>query len=129
YHYKAFPKNLAAVEKALDATVFQKGTTVTDTLLRKDAGEKEVVRDGLKYDRSITGASKDGKMTSAHVRAGNTAEPLPEDTVIVRDVQQGWRLDRLGHAKLTKPVFTMDGRSYSQLDLLGFIEQKQRREP
>ena len=129
YHYKAFPKNLTAVEKALDTTVFQKGTTVMDTLIRKQAEQKQVVRNGVKFDRTITGTIKNGKVVSPYSRAEEKAEPTPDDTVVVRDMQQGWTNDRKRHAKLTKPVFTMDGRSYSQLDLLDHIERKQKREP
>lgn len=129
YHYKAFPRNMVAVEKALDTTVFKKGAVVMDTLLRKNAEQKEVVRKGLKYDRSITGTLKDGKMVSPYSRTEEKAEPSPNDSVVVRDMQQGWKNDHKRNAKMTKPVFTIDGRSYSQLDLLDYIEKKQRREP
>lgn len=128
YHYKAFPRNLKKVEKALDSTVFQKGTTIVDTLLRKQAEQREVVRNGVQHDRTITGTIKDGKLVSAYSRPEAETEPSPEDTVVVRDVQQGWKLDPARSAKLTKPVFTIDGRRYSQADLLGFVQQKQRRE-
>ena len=128
YHYKAFPKNLVAVEKALDTTVFKKGSVVMDTLLRKNSEQKEVLRKGLKYDRSITGSLKDGKMVSPYSRTEEKVEPSPNDTVVVRDMQQGWKNDPKRSAKLTKPVFTIDGKSYTQQDLLDYIQKKQRRE-
>jgi peptidyl-prolyl cis-trans isomerase SurA len=128
YHYKAFPKNVTAVEKALDTTVFKKGTMVMDTLLRKDADQKVVTRKGLKYDRTINGALKGGKLVSPYAKTGENSEPSPSDTVVVRDMLQGWKNDKARNAKLTKPVFSIDGKSYSQLDLLDYIEQKQRRE-
>lgn len=128
YHYKDFPKNLAAVEKALDKTVFMKGTTSTDTLLRKNAGDKTVLHDGVKYDRGITGQIKDGKMINAFAKMEEVPQPQPEDTVVVRDTQKGWVNDKAKNAKLDKPVFSIDGKSYTQMDLLDFIQQKQRRE-
>ncbi|MEO5585587.1 MAG: peptidylprolyl isomerase [Flavobacteriales bacterium] len=127
YHFKAFPKNLTAVEKALDTTIFRKGTMVMDTLLRKDAEQTVVMHNGLKYDRTINGIMKNGKMLSPLAKMEAKTVPLPNDTVVVRDVEQGWMNDKAHNAKLTKPVFTIDGKSYSQLDLLDFIQQKQRR--
>ncbi|HQV40263.1 MAG: peptidylprolyl isomerase [Flavobacteriales bacterium] len=129
YHFKAFPKNQAAVEKALDTTVFRKGTMAMDTLLRKDAEETVVTHNGLKYDRTITGALKNGKMMSPLAKMEGKIPPMPDDTVVVRDVEQGWVNDKGHNAKLTKPVFTIDGKSYSQMDLLDYIQQKQRRGP
>lgn len=129
YHFKAFPKNLTAVEKAIDTTVFRKGTVMMDTLLRKDAEQAVVTHKGLKYDRTITGVMKNGKMLSPLARKENKDMATPDDTVVVRDVEQGWTNDKVRNAKLTKPVFTIDGMSYGQLDLLDFIQQKQRRGP
>lgn len=129
YHFKEFPKDLMAVEKALDTTIFRKGTLVMDTLLRKDAEQAVVTHNGLKYDRTITGVLKDGKMMSPLAKMQDKTVPLPNDTVVVRDLEQGWTNDRTRNAKLTKPVFTIDGKSYSQLELLDYIQQKQRRGP
>ena len=128
YHYKEFPKNLAAVEKALDTTVFSKGVVMIDTLLRKDAGQSVVTHNGLKYDRVINSVLKNGKVGSPYSKNNENVMPSPMDTVIVRDMQQGWVNDTVRNAKLNKPVFTIDGKSYSQLDLLNYIQQKQRRE-
>jgi peptidyl-prolyl cis-trans isomerase SurA len=129
YHYKEFPKNLVAVEHALDTTVFKKGNMVMDTLLRKDADKAVVIRNGLKYDRTLMGTLKNGKLSGNFSRKEDIVALNPNDTVVVRDVEQGWALDKAKNAKLTKPVFTIDGKSYSQLDLLEYIQNKQRREP
>ncbi|MBS1944517.1 MAG: peptidylprolyl isomerase [Bacteroidetes bacterium] len=128
YHFKDFPKNLVAVEKALDTTVFKKGTMVMDTLLRKNAKDTVVVHKGLKYDRVITGVIKNGKLTTANARMDQAQPPSPDDTVVVRDMQRGWVNNAVKNAKLNKPVFTIDGKTYSQMDLLDYIQQKQHRE-
>lgn len=128
YHFQGYPKNLPPVEKALDKSVFMRGTMVTDTMLRKDVGDRYVVRDGATYGRSITGIIRDGKFVSALTTKEDAPETSPDDTVIVRDVQRGWVNDQEKNAKLTKTIFTIDGKNYTQLDLLDFIQQKQRRE-
>lgn len=128
YHFKEYPKNLAAVEKALDGTVFMKGTILSDTLLRKDVGDGTVVRNGIKYVRTISGMIKDGKFVSSLTRKEDAPVPDPADTVIVRDTQRGWANDEQKNAKLTKPVFSIDGKEYTQADLLDFIARKQRKE-
>lgn len=128
YNFQGYPKNLPAVEKALDKSVFMRGTMVTDTMLRKNAGDRYVIRDGASYGRSITGVIRDGKYASALTTREEAPETSPDDTVIVRDVQRGWVNDQEKNAKLTKAIFTIDGKSYTQLDLLDFIQQKQRRE-
>lgn len=128
YHFQEYPKNLTAVEKALDRTVFLKGTMVMDTLVRKDSKGGDVVRDGALFTRNVTGTIKDGKFVSSFTSKAGDDESSPNDTIVVRDMQRGWVNDPAKNVKLTKPVFTIDGRSYSQLDLLDFIQQKQRKE-
>lgn len=128
YHFKDYPKNLAAVEKALDRTVFMKGTMVTDTMLRKDVTGREVMRDGVAYTRTITGMLQGGKFVSSLTTKEEAPVTHPDDTVLVRDMQRGWVNDGVKNAKLTKPVFSIDGKEYSQLELLDFIQQTQRRE-
>lgn len=129
YHYKDYPKNLVPVEKALDPTVFMKGTAVMDTLLRKNAKDGTVMRNGVAYDRSITGQIKDGKLVNMfNTKKDEAPLPSPDDTVIVRDVQKGWVYDKVKSAKLDKPVFSIDGKTFNQSDLLEFIQAKQRRE-
>jgi len=128
YQYKDFPKNLVAVVKALDTTVFKKGTMIMDTLLRKDAGQAMVMHGGMAFDRTITGTLRKGKLVGTNARVEEMAASTPDDTVVVRDMQGGWMDDAQKNAKLTKPVFTISGKSYSQLELLDYIQQKQRRE-
>lgn len=128
YQYKDYPKNLEAVVKALDSTVFKKGTMLMDTLLRKDASQALVLHNGMAFDRTITGTLRGGKLIGMNARVEEQAASSPEDTVVVRDMQRGWLNDALKNAKLTKAVFTISGKSFSQLDLLDYIQQKQRRE-
>lgn len=131
YHYKEFPKALTAVDKALDTTVFMKGMVVMDTLLRKDVVEGVVMHNGLKYDRSVSGRLQNGKVTVDRKTPGVTAMTSPDDTMVVRDMQQGWSIDPAQAAKFNKPLFTIDGQTqtYDQAKLLTYIEERQRREP
>lgn len=128
YQYQDYPKNLTAVVKALDTTVFKKGTMLMDTLLRKDAAQALVMHNGMAFDRTISGTLRNGKLVGMNARVEEAMTNTPEDTVVVRDMQRGWLNDAAKNAKLTKPVFTISGKSYSQLDLLDYIQQKQRRE-
>lgn len=129
YHYKENAKNITAVSKVLDNTIFEKGTLIMDTLLRKDCTEGRVTRNGLQYDRAISTVIKDGKGTNPRARGKDDVEPLPTDTVVVRDAQVGWVNDKAKTSKLNKPVFSIDGKEYTQADLLDYIDMRQRREP
>lgn len=128
YHYTALPKNMKPVYALVDTTIFKKGTTVTDTLQRKEVTEGPVTHDGMRYDREINGTIRQGKLVNIRSKKHDEVTATPEDTVVVRDIQQGWRYDRAKAAKLTKPVFTIDGRSFSQLEFLDYLESKQKRE-
>jgi peptidyl-prolyl cis-trans isomerase SurA len=128
YHYTPQPKNMKSVYALVDSTIFKKGNTVTDTLLRKDAVEGKVMHNGMAFDREINGTIKQGKVVNIRSKKHDEIATSPEDTVVVRDVQQGWRYDRAKAAKLTKPVFTIDGRAYSQTEFLDYLESKQKRE-
>ena len=128
YHYKPFAKNLKKIYPLVDSTIFKKGTTITDTLVRKEVIEGPVVHKGMRFDREINGTLKGGKLVNIRSRKHDDIALLPEDTVIVRDVQAGWNYERAKAKKLVKPVFTIDGRSYTQTDLLNYLEAKQKRE-
>lgn len=128
YHYKDYPKNITALTKVLDSTVFKKGTMVMDTLLRKDVTEGTVMHGGSKYDRTINSVLRGGKAVNPRAQMKDAVEPLPTDTVVVRDTQQGWVNDAAKTGKLTKPVFSIDGKEYTQQDLLSYIQDHQRRE-
>ncbi|MFT3886069.1 MAG: peptidylprolyl isomerase [Flavobacteriales bacterium] len=129
YHYKEFPKELTPLYKLVDTTVFGKGAILTDTLLRKDVVEGEVMHKGVKYDRVLSSTVQSGKPVNVHGRKHEDLPQLPTDTVVVRDTQRGWVLPDAVKAKYTKPVFSIDGRSYTQADLLAYIQDHQRREP
>ncbi len=128
YKYKEFPKDLKALDKLVDSTVFQRGTTLTDTLLRKEVVEGTVMHKGVAYDRAIVSVLRGGKVSSAHARRTDAPEPQPTDTVIVRDTQKGWVPSAAVLAKSTKPVFTLDGHNYTQADFLKYVESRQKRE-
>jgi peptidyl-prolyl cis-trans isomerase SurA len=113
----------------VDTTVFFKGTAITDTLLRKDVVEGPVTHKGMHYRREINGMIKDGKSVNIRSRKYDDMPKDPMDTVIVRDVHEGWSLAPAKAAKLTKPVFTMDGVTRTQKDLLEDIAAKQHKEP
>lgn len=129
YKYSADPRNLKPLVALLDSSIFQKGSQVVDTMLRKDVVEGLVKRGGRTYRREVNGTVRDGKLVNVRSRKHDDMEPLPTDTVVVRDVQEGWTYDRAKAAKLTKPVFTITGRSYSQRDFLDHLESRQKREP
>ncbi|MBL7985491.1 MAG: peptidylprolyl isomerase [Flavobacteriales bacterium] len=129
YHYKADDKALKALYPLVDTTIFMKGTAITDTLLRKDVVEGPVMHKGLKYRRELNGTMQAGKLLNVRSRKHDELKTTPEDTVVVRDVQEGWMVDAAKTAKLTKPVFSIDGRSWSQQQFLTWLESKQKREP
>ena len=129
YHYTPATKNLKKVAALVDSTIYLKGSTVMDTLLRSEVVEGPLMRNGLKYRREINSTLKNGKAVNIRSRKHDDVQALPEDTVIVRDVQEGWAYDRNKAKKLSKPVFTIDGHMYTQTDYLNWLEAKQKREP
>jgi peptidyl-prolyl cis-trans isomerase SurA len=128
YHFTPYPANVKALYKMVDSTVFMKGNVITDTLIRKDVTEGIVMHKGMRYKREINGTLQAGKLVNIRSRKHDDLVKNPTDTVVVRDVHEGWSYDRAKAAKMTKPVFTMDGASATQIDLLNDIESKQRRE-
>ncbi len=129
YGYKPDPKAVKAVVALLDSTIFRKGSQVLDTLLRKDAVEGPVTRKDGTYMRELNGTIKEGRLVNVRSRKHDDMVLSPTDTVVVRDVHEGWVVPAAKAAKLTRPVFTIQGRSYSQADLLSYLQDKQRREP
>jgi peptidyl-prolyl cis-trans isomerase SurA len=128
YGYVAYPKNVNAVVALLDTNVFKKGTSVSDTLLRKDLVEGPFMDKGVKYRRELLGAIKDGKLLNAKSRQYDEMTQTMEDSVVARVIMEGWSYDRKKAEKMTKPVFTFKGGTFTQKDLLDQIEAKQRRE-
>ena len=128
YGYTSYPKNVSAVIALVDTNVFKKGTSVSDTLLRRNATEGPLEMKGVKYRRELLGAIKDGRLLNVKSRQYDEMTQTMDDTVVVRTIMEGWSYDRKKAEKLTKPVFSFKGGSYTQRDLLDWIEARQRRE-
>jgi len=126
--YTADIKNRKALIALIDTNVYKKGTSESDTLLRKNVAEGPYEIKGVRYRREILGAISAGKLLNAKSRQYDEMTQTMDDTVVVRSIMDGWNYDRKKAAKLTKPVFTFKGGTYSQKDLLDHIEAKQRRE-
>lgn len=128
YGYTTYPKNMKAVVALLDTNVFKKGTSVSDTLLRRNVTEGPFEVKGVKYRRELLGAIKDRKLLNVKSRQYDEMTQTLDDTVVVRTIMEGWAYDRKKAEKLTKPVFSFKGGTYTQRDLLDQIEARQRRE-
>ena len=128
YGYMSFPKNLKKVYKLVDTTIFSKGNAVTDTLLRKQVVEGAFMKGKVRYHRELAGAMSTGRMLAVRSRPYEEMTQTMDDTVVVREVVDGWAYDRKKAAKLTKPVFSFAGTTVTQKDLLDQLEAKQRRE-
>lgn len=121
-------KNLKPVIKLVDTTIFKKGTATMDTLIRRDLVEGPYTMQGVRYERELLGMIKDGKMVNARSRQYEDMAQTVDDTVVVRNVMQGWAYDRSKASKLTRPVFNIGDVVFTQQDLLDHLEAKQRRE-
>ncbi len=128
YGYTAYPQNLKAVYAMIDSSVFKKGTSVSDTLIRKNVVEGPFQLKGNKYRRELIGAISGGRMLSIKSKQYDEMTQTMDDTVVVRTIMEGWAYDPKKAEKLTKPVFMFKGGTYSQKDLLDYIGSKQRRE-
>ncbi len=128
YHFKSDDKAVKALYALVDSTIFLKGTVVTDTMARKDAVEGPIMHNGMKYRREINGTLQAGKLLNVRSRKYDELKTSPEDTVVVRDVQDGWSYDRAKAKGLTKPVCSIDGRNWSQQQFLDYLESKQKHE-
>ena len=128
YKYKADDKALKALYPLIDSTIFKKGASMSDTLLRKDVVEGTVVHDGMKYKREINGTMQMGKVVNIRSRKHDELKPSPDDTVVVRDTHEGWKYDRVKAGALTKPVFSISGKAWTQQQFLDYMESKQKRE-
>ena len=128
YGYTSYPKNVSALQALMDTNIFKKGSAISDTLLRKNMVEGPVELKGVKYRRELLGAIKGGKLLNVKSRQYDEMTQAMDDTVVVRTVSEGWTYDRKKAEKLTKPVFTFKGGTYTQKDLLDHLEAQQRRE-
>lgn len=128
YAYTPSPKNVKPLIALVDTNVFKKGTSESDTLVRKNVVEGPFELKGAKYRRELLGSFNGGKMVNAKSRQHEELTQTMDDTVVVRTIMEGWSYDRKKAAQLSKPVFSFKGGTYTQKDLLDYIETKQKRE-
>ncbi len=128
YNVQEQRKNLKKVTALVDTTIFTKGTTLHDTIARRDLRMGEWTRGGLRYDRELVGMMHEGKMVGGRTRQYEELTHTMDDTVVVRDVARGWSYDRRKAAKLKKPLLIIKDRTFTQRDFLDHLEARQRRE-
>ncbi|MBK9147970.1 MAG: peptidylprolyl isomerase [Flavobacteriales bacterium] len=132
YGFATYQKNIDKAIALVDSNVFKKGTATTDTILRKQFVEGPFVKGkgklAVRYRRELAGAISGGRMLAAKSRPYEEMTQTMDDTVVVREVMEGWAYDRKKAAKLSKPVFSFAGGSMTQRELLDQIESRQRRE-
>ncbi|MBP6312790.1 MAG: peptidylprolyl isomerase [Flavobacteriales bacterium] len=121
-------EDLKPIYALVDTTIFMKGQIENDTLIRKNLVEGVYKKGGLSYKRELSGMIKDGKLVTSRSRQYDELTQTMEDTIVVRDMVEGWSYDRAKASKLTKPVLIIRDRTYTQKDLLNSLEEKQRRE-
>ena len=128
YGFITYPSALKKVQALLDTNIFRKGTAVNDTLVRKDLVEGPFMKGKLNYRRELIGAISGGRLVAVRSRQYEEMTQTMSDTVVVREVAEGWAYDSKKAAKLTKPVFTFANVTVTQRDLLDRLESAQRRE-
>jgi len=128
YGFKQDPKMLAALYPLVDSTIFKKGTAINDTLLRKNAVEGPITHNGQRYKREINGTIQAGKVVNVRSRKHDELTKADGDTVVVRDVHEGWSYDRAKAGSLNKPLFSIAGKTWTQKDFLAYLETAQKRE-
>ena len=121
-------ENVKPIYALVDTTIFMKGQIENDTLIRKNLVEGAYKKGGLTYKRELSGMIKDGKLVTSRSRQYDELTQTMEDTVVVRDMVEGWSYDRTKASKLTKPLLVIRDRTFTQKDLLDFMEERQRRE-
>ncbi|MEO8066885.1 MAG: peptidylprolyl isomerase [Flavobacteriales bacterium] len=127
YKYTPVTKNLKPVYALVDSTIFMKGSNISDTLLRRNVVEGPIMINGMRYRREINGALKNGKVVNIRSRQYQDIVADPNDTVVVRDIHEGWTPDAAKAKKLTQPLFSLNGRAWTQADFLSYLESKQAR--
>lgn len=126
YGFERSAKNMKKVLKLVDDRVYTKGVSTTDTVARADASLGEVTQNGTTYQRELHGVFNDGKFINVRHRQYGDIPERANDTVVVKQISQGWSYDQDKAAKLTKPLFELDGVSYSQLQFLEYLKKNQR---
>ncbi len=131
YEVKEETKNLKGVIARLDTTVFMKGVSIHDTIARRDFQAGPIMHGGLRYERELMGMLHNGRLISVRSKQYEELPHTMDDTLVVRDLFPGWKMDRSAKAlkALGKPLFSFRGLTYTQADLLTYIESGQRREP
>ncbi|HRH38168.1 MAG TPA: peptidylprolyl isomerase, partial [Flavobacteriales bacterium] len=124
YAFVTYPANMKAVYKMVDTTIFSKGISTTDTIIRKNLVEGPFTKGKFRYKRELAGAMSGGRMLAVRSRPYEEMTQTADDTVVVREVMEGWAYDRKKAAKLTKPVFSFNGATVTQRDLLDQLEVK-----
>lgn len=127
YKYTPVSKNMKPLYALVDSTIFLKGTSVSDTMLRRNTVEGPVMRNGMRYRREINGTMRNGKLVNIRSRQHQDLTPDPNDTLVVRDIHEGWSVDPVKTKKLDQPLFSLNGRTWSQTDFLNYLEAKQAR--
>ena len=127
YKYTPMTKNLKPVYALVDSTIFMKGSNVNDTLLRRNTVEGPLTINGMRYRREINGTLKSGKLVNVRSRQHQDIVADPNDTVVVRDIHEGWMPNAAKAKKLTQPLFSLNGRTWTQADFLNHLESKQAR--
>ena len=128
YSFMEYPNNLKKVVAMVDTNIFKKGSSVSDPLIRRNVAEGSFIKDGATYRRELLGAMSGGRLLNVKSRQYEEMTQTLDDTVVVRTIMEGWKYDRKKAEKLTKPVFSFKGKTYTQKDLLDFMETGQKRE-
>ena len=128
YSFVMYPKNSKPLYALVDSTIFKKGASTTDTIVRSKFVEGPFMKGNVHYRRELAGAMSAGRFLAARSRPYEEMTQTMSDTVVVRNVMEGWKYDRAKAAKLTKPVFSFAGKNFTQRDLLDQLEARQRKE-
>ncbi|MBK7296859.1 MAG: peptidylprolyl isomerase [Flavobacteriales bacterium] len=128
YGVQVKKENIKPIYALVDTTIFMKGQTLNDTLIRKNLEEGIYKKGGLTYKRELSGMIKDGKLVTSRSRQYDELTQTMEDTIVVRDMVEGWSYNRAITSKLTKPLVVIRDRTFTQKDFLNSLEEKQRRE-
>jgi len=127
YKYAPMLKNMKPVYAMVDSTIFLKGTNLNDTILRRNTVEGPITINGMRYRREINGTLKNGKLVNIRSRQHQDLVADPNDTVVVRDIHEGWAPNAAKLEKLNKPLFSLNDRTWTQADFLRHLETKQAR--
>jgi len=89
YGVQVKKENIKPIYALVDTTIFMKGQTLNDTLIRKNLEEGIYKKGGLTYKRELSGMIKDGKLVTSRSRQYDELTQTMEDTIVVRDMVEG----------------------------------------